>query len=169
MRPKNKFFEDFIGESLRTKMKLMRHEVQAEDVVWEHNSRQPISKTVRLSRFIFVFAAVAIALGAIIFRTAELQILQGSKWRAIAEGNRIRETVIPARRGEILDKNLIPLAKNIQAEQVVVIPGDFPDKEKFNEAAERLSSVLLIPKEELLGRLEKIFEKDRKSTRLNSS
>src|SRR3972149_6950878 len=159
MKSKNKFFEDFIGESLKVKMKLLRHEVQAEDVVWEHNSRQPISKTVRFSRFVFIFAAVAIALGAIIFRTAELQILQGSKWRAIAEGNRIRETVIPARRGEILDKNLIPLAKNIPAEQVVVIPGDFPDKEKFNEAAERLSSILLIPKEELLGRLEKIFEK----------
>ena len=159
MKSKNKFFEDFIGESLKVKMKLLRHEVQAEDVVWEPNSRQPISKTVRFSRFVFIFALIAIALGAIIFRTAELQILQGSKWRAIAEGNRIRETVIPARRGEILDKNLIPLAKNIPAEQVVVIPGDFPDKEKFNEAAERLSSVLLIPKEELLGRLEKIFEK----------
>src|SRR3972149_2272054 len=113
MRPKNKFFEDFIGESLRTKMKLMRHEVQAEEGVWEHNSRQPISKTVRFSRFIIVFAAVAIALGAIIFRTAQLQIIEGNKWRAIAEGNRIREIVIPA-----------------------------------------------VPKEEILARLEKIFEKD---------
>lgn len=160
MRSKNKFFEDFIGESLRTKMKLMRHEVQAEDVVWEHNSRQPISKTVRLSRFIFVFAAVAIAFGAIIFRTADLQIIQGGKWRAIAEGNRIREIVVPARRGEILDANLLPLAKNIPTEQVIVIPGDFPKKEKFSEIAEKLSSILAVSKEEILARLEKIFEKD---------
>ena len=160
MASKNKFFEDFIGESLRTKMKLMRHEVQAEDVVWEHNSRQPISKTVRFSRFIIVFAAVAIALGAIIFRTAQLQIIEGNKWRAIAEGNRIREIVIPARRGEILDINLVPLAKNIPAEQVIVIPGDFPEKEKFAETAEKLSSILATPKEEILARLEKIFEKD---------
>lgn len=160
MGSKNKFFENFIGESLRTKMKLMRHEVQAEDVVWEHNSRQPISKTVRLSRFIIIFAAVAIALGAIIFRTAELQIIQGNKWRAIAEGNRIREIVIPARRGEILDAKLIPIAKNIPAEQVIIIPGDFPEKEKFAEIAEKLSSILAIPKDEILARLEKIFEKE---------
>ncbi|MEK7130728.1 MAG: penicillin-binding protein 2 [Patescibacteria group bacterium] len=158
MALKNKFFEDFISESLRSKMKLMRHEVQAEDVVWEHNSRQPISKTVRLSRFIFVFALIAIALGAIVLRTAELQILQGTKWRAVAEGNRIREIVVPARRGEILDINLIPMAKNIPAEQATVIPGDFPDKEKFAEISEKLSSILSVPKEEILDRLEKIFE-----------
>lgn len=166
---KNKFFEDFISESLRTKMKLMRHEVQAEDVVWEPNSRQPISKTVRLSRFIFVFALIAIALGAIIFRTADLQIIQGNKWRAIAEGNRIREIVIPARRGEILDINLIPMAKNIPAEQVIVIPGDFPEKEKFSEIAEKLSSIIAMPKEEILARLEKIFEKEEIRTSYQSA
>lgn len=46
-------------------------------------------------------------------RLFDLQIIQSSYYKSLAEGNRIRRIPIKAPRGEILDKNKIPLARNI--------------------------------------------------------
>lgn len=48
-----------------------------------------------------------------ISRLFDLQIIQGSYFRLLAEGNRIRHIPIKAPRGEILDRNGLVLARNI--------------------------------------------------------
>lgn len=46
-------------------------------------------------------------------RLADLQILRGSYFQALADGNRIRRIPVRAARGEILDRNGVPLARNV--------------------------------------------------------
>lgn len=46
-------------------------------------------------------------------RLVELQLIKGSYFRELAEGNRIRRIPVRAPRGEIVDRNNLPLARNI--------------------------------------------------------
>ncbi|MBI2268674.1 MAG: hypothetical protein HYU80_04545 [Candidatus Blackburnbacteria bacterium] len=57
--------------------------------------------------FLIVFWLIGIA------RIIDLQIIRGSYFRALAEGNRIRRIPLKASRGEILDKNGAALARNL--------------------------------------------------------
>ncbi len=63
---------------------------------------------------VFVFlAALGIVFFLLLGRLFELQIIRGEKNKALAEGNRIRQVVIPSPRGIILDRNDLPLVQNV--------------------------------------------------------
>lgn len=53
--------------------------------------------------------------GVFFLRAAQLQVWQGNAFFAQAEGNRIREEVIPADRGRILDRSGVELVRNVPA------------------------------------------------------
>lgn len=64
-------------------------------------------------RWLFLMVLLAIfGLGGLA-RLADLQLLRGSYFKALADGNRIRRIPIRAARGEILDRNGVSLARNI--------------------------------------------------------
>ena len=137
---------------------MRKHEVVTEDVFGQNEHRRSLVRTIPTNRFFIVLGIAGIIFLGIFLRVAHLQIFQGGEMRSIAEGNRIREVVIPARRGEVYDRNLLVLAKNIPLEQVSVIPGDFPKKyDDQNALMEKLSALTRVSKDDLLSNAQKIL------------
>ena len=65
------------------------------------------------NRAIFIFCTTLVFLLFGIGRLFDLQIIRGSYFQTLSEGNRIRRIPIKAARGEILDRNGVVLARNI--------------------------------------------------------
>ncbi len=70
-------------------------------------NRGPQMRSYLMLLFLFLF------LGMIFFKLFSLQILQGSYYRNLADGNRIKTTNIYAPRGIIFDRNNVPLVFNV--------------------------------------------------------
>ena len=62
------------------------------------------------------------AMGLLAGRLWYLQILHGEQLRQYSERNRLKETIIPAERGWILDRNMAPLVNNRQDLELTITP-----------------------------------------------
>jgi len=93
----------------------------------------------------FIVGVVFLLLGT---RIAYLQMVRGQYWRSIAEGNRIRLVVVPAQRGELVDRHNQPLAWNTPSFRLLAIPQDLPRAE--TERQELLNRILAPVPTELL-------------------
>ena len=82
--------------------------------------------TVALIIFLAIF-------GIFLGRAGYLQLMRGSYYRAVAEGNRIRVEVVPAVRGLVFDRNNIALAWNVPRFVLAVRPLDFPRESETEE------------------------------------
>lgn len=72
-------------------------------------------------------------------RLAWLQVVQGAKYRTLAENNRINVKIIPPLRGQIVDRFGVPLADNARNFRVVVTPEQAkPLKKVMAALAEKL-------------------------------
>jgi len=71
-----------------------------------------------------------------------LQIINGSKYRALAEGNRIRLMPIPAERGVFYDNQGRQLVQNIPSFSLVVTPRDLPRDSDQRELVLQKAAVL---------------------------
>ncbi|NLS44452.1 MAG: penicillin-binding protein 2 [Firmicutes bacterium] len=81
----------------------------------------------RIRRLGYLVLAVLIILAA---RLWYLQIIHGSVYEALSEGNRVRVIPVAAPRGKVLDRNGVPLSSNRLALCVSVVPQDISDKNK---------------------------------------
>ncbi|PJE75673.1 penicillin-binding protein 2 [Candidatus Uhrbacteria bacterium CG10_big_fil_rev_8_21_14_0_10_48_11] len=70
--------------------------------------------------------AVFVSLLALLFRAGTLQILNGSHYLALAEGNRIRHYTLPAPRGIVHDRYGRLLTQNVPQLSLALIPFDVP-------------------------------------------
>ncbi|NLY52011.1 MAG: penicillin-binding protein 2 [Firmicutes bacterium] len=77
-----------------------------------------------------------------------LQIVQGQKFAALADGNRIRWVRTLAPRGRIFDRNGAPLATNRASFTVSLLPGSL-DGEMGEQVLTRLSELLGLTREEM--------------------
>lgn len=96
---------------------------------------------VSLKKSMLMFFAVALGIFFLIFigRALQLQIFNGEKYRALAEGNRIRLEKIPALRGLIFDRTGAPLVENVPHLILAARPLDFPrDEERKTDLIDRL-------------------------------
>ncbi len=73
---------------------------------------------------------VLAALGLLHFRLAMLQILEGAKWRAQAENNRVRRVPVEAARGRIYDRRGAVLAENVATWQLLLFPDEVQDVDR---------------------------------------
>jgi cell division protein FtsI (penicillin-binding protein 3) len=81
--------------------------------------------TARIAAIQFGFV---IALVAILGRAAQLQIVQGDRWKREAEQRRTERVVLPARRGALYDRNGVPLAITQEFYHVGVAPNELEDR-----------------------------------------
>ena len=72
-------------------------------------------------RALVLFGAQTLVMGALLWRMRQLQIEEGALYRMLAEENRINVRLLPPARGEIFDRNGVPLAVNRQNLRVVVV------------------------------------------------
>ena len=106
----------------------------------------------RLTVFLFFIFGI---LGILFGRTAYLQIIRGTHFREMAEGNRIRTIYTAAERGIIYDRNLKVLVKNVPTFSLYLIPTDFPkDGEERASAIGNLADVTRITPKEIEEKLE---------------
>lgn len=71
-----------------------------------------------------------LALAALGLRLSWLQVVEGEKYRTLAENNRINVKILPPSRGQIVDRFGVPLATNLQNFQVLVTPEQVESLEK---------------------------------------
>src|SRR3989344_1624219 len=79
-----------------------------------YTRRDPFARIGPSNRWVLLVVLIIIFFVVGLGRLADLQIVSGSYYRGLAEGNRIRRIPVKAERGEILDRNNITLARNTQ-------------------------------------------------------
>ncbi|MEP5633482.1 MAG: penicillin-binding protein 2 [Tateyamaria sp.] len=110
--------------------------------------RQDVEASHRLiSRRAAILGGVQLAfvagLGA---RMQFLQVEQADQFRLLAEENRINIRIIPPARGEVFDRNGVPLARNVPSYRIVAVREDAGDIE---EVLSRLGKVVALDEEEI--------------------
>ncbi|MDN3645484.1 penicillin-binding protein 2 [Pontixanthobacter aestiaquae] len=97
-------------------------------------NRMPINSTTlknRYDRRSFVVGAVGGGVGLLLAaRMGYIAIAENEKYKVESESNRVNLTLIPPRRGWILDRNGAPLASNRADFRVDIIPERMPDPDK---------------------------------------
>jgi len=104
--------------------------------------RPPI--TPQLALRVAIMGGIALTLfGLIFFRLWYLQVLSGDKYRAQANDNRVRDIVVPAPRGDVVDRNGKTLVDNRVSIAVQIETRKLPPAgRKRRELYRRLSSVI---------------------------
>ncbi len=75
-------------------------------------------------RAVLLFLTIFIALGALHFRVAQLQLIEGAHWRRMAENNRLRRLPLAAVRGRIYDRRGYVLADNLPTWNLLLFPDE---------------------------------------------
>ena len=98
-----------------------------------------------------VFCVILAVWGVLVLgRLAQLQLAQGSRYRARAQRQQERRIELPGRRGSILDREGRDLAVSVEVSSVYAIPEEVGDAEA---AATALAPRLSAPRQKLLSRL----------------
>lgn len=83
------------------------------------------------TRRAFIIGALqGCALSVLAARLSWLQVVEGEKYKTLAENNRINVRILPPSRGQIVDRFGVPLATNLQNFQALVIPEQVESLEK---------------------------------------
>ena len=75
-----------------------------------------------IGRLVALFAALALAFGAITVRLAVLQVSRAGAYQTLALDQRLRTVSLPAWRGQIVDRSGEPLAISLPARDVYADP-----------------------------------------------
>ncbi len=128
-------------------------DVSPVDINTEVNSKQ--------SKVSWTELLVVIMVLTLFSRLAYLQISNGAHLRALAEGNRLRERVNLAPRGQIIDKYGSVLADSTASFRLVVTPADLPSDKLLSEL-ERVKQLLAIQEDQVAKNAEIINAKSTK-------
>ena len=109
-----------------------------------------IKNGVRRGRTRFFALILALWGAVVVARLVQIQIAQGSRYRAKAQRQQERRVEIPGQRGSILDREGRELAVSIETASIYAIPDDIRDSRR---AADVLAPVLGMPAPEILEKL----------------
>lgn len=129
--PKNDIFgwsDDGLGLRVNVKEEtVFPHEVLFEDDV-THLSGSPVflGHALPPSRYLWVVAFAFLSVSILLGRAFWMQIIDGGGYRLRAEQNRLRQDVLPAKRGIIRDRNGTILAANTPSFDVQLVPWLLP-------------------------------------------
>ena len=113
-----------------------------------------MSQAYSFSRRAWMLGAVQGGVGLMLAgRMAWLSIAQNERYTMLSESNRVNMTLLPPRRGWIVDRHGVPIANNRTDFRVDIIPDRLRDKERVLPL---LGRILQLPPEE-------VERKDRKS------
>jgi penicillin-binding protein 2 len=103
--------------------------------------RAPDRSFVRPRRFIAMGLAILVVFTSLTVRLYDLQVVNGARYRTLAEQNRVLRLPVPAERGSITDRNGYVLARNTPGFGVTVLPVDLP-RGKQDQLASQLGAVI---------------------------
>ena len=119
---------------------------------------EPYRFTPQLALRLGILGAVAlIVFGILFFRLWALQVLSGPQYLQAALDNQVRSVRIEAQRGEILDRNGVPLVATVPGTAVQLWPSDMAKSSWHAQRDElrRLSRVLKVPVRQMLADMSK--------------
>lgn len=111
-----------------------------------------VSKVVTRRRMLWTLLGLAVLFGSLVVRLGYVQLSQGEKLSAKVEDSLRRNIPFTAKRGEILDREGVPLAYNISTPTVYAVPVQVKEKEK---TAKQLAPLLGMTEEKLMSFLTK--------------
>lgn len=114
----------------------------------------PQQKGAMVHRYTLFVMFIAVMVAVLVVRLWFLQVVQGDRYRSMAEGNRVREVPLEASRGKILDRNYRMLVGNRWALSIFVLPTEFEKLEDKEAEAARLGAMLGIGGEEIMKKLQ---------------
>lgn len=79
------------------------------------------------SRISLVTAGYIVAALAVVLRAGQLQLVQGGEWRSRAAAQQTTRVTLPARRGTIVDRNGVELARSQESFAIGVAPHELDD------------------------------------------
>lgn len=115
---------------------------------------KPQQKGAMVHRYTLFVMFVGVMVAVLVVRLWFLQVVQGDRYRAMAEGNRIREVALEASRGKILDRNGQMLVGNRWALSIYVLPTEFEKLEDKEGEAARLAEMLGMSAEKVLEKVQ---------------
>jgi cell division protein FtsI (penicillin-binding protein 3) len=89
---------------------------------------------IRTSRIGLAHLMLALFAAAIVFRSAQIQLVNGAKWRARAERQQSRDRTVPAPRGEILDATKHVLAESREMVRLEIAPREVTQPARLRRA-----------------------------------
>ena len=94
----------------------------------------------------FLTVFIAVVFGIYVLKLFSLQIIESYRYKDRSERISKQETVIPAQRGEIYEREaLVPLASNSDSFAVNVVPGEIP-RELYDTVITRLAGYIGVPR-----------------------
>src|SRR4051812_30789999 len=89
---------------------------------------------IRSSRIGLAHATLAVFGVAILVRSATVQLIQGKRWRAVAERQQMTARTVPAPRGEILDGTRRVMAQSREMVRLEIAPREVRERAKLRRA-----------------------------------
>jgi penicillin-binding protein 2 len=89
-------------------------------------SRTTVTLPIERRRFAVGIMALALMSSVFLGKSAFLQVISGTHYRALAEANRIRTHAVPSKRGVLTDRNGIRLAENLPSFRLVGYASSLP-------------------------------------------
>ena len=118
---------------------------------------------------VFILAAIIfIVMIVYILRLFSMQIVAGSEYRNQSVKISRKTRIIPAERGEIYDRNSIPLVSNTESFAIDITPGEIPP-EKFDSVILKLANYLEIPKQSIDEKIPKNIRKSYPTIEIKSN
>ena len=101
------------------------------------------------SRRALMLSAAQLGVGGLLaVRMAYLSIAENERYTLLSESNRVNATLIPPRRGWLIDRNGVPVANNRTDFRVDIIPDRLADEDE-DRVLKLLAQVLRLPPEEV--------------------
>lgn len=111
-----------------------------------------VSKVVTRRRMLWTLLGLAVLFGSLVVRLGYVQLSQGEELSAKVEDSLRRNIPFTAKRGEILDREGVPLVYNITTPTVYAVPVQVKEKQK---TAQQLAPLLGMTEEKLMTLLSK--------------
>lgn len=120
------------------------------DVEGFFESQRPAASLVWLSVVLLAMALVLLG------KLFSLQILHGGDYRALAQGNRIRNQILLAPRGKILDRYGQTIAQNAVSFSLAAAGADLPPEPRLSQEIKELSQVFGLDEADVSAKLSKL-------------
>ena len=102
-----------------------------------------------------VMVVMALCFAAIGGRLAALQLAEHDVWQALASEQQLTDSIISDKRGAIIDRNGVVLARSVEVATIIMAPGEIPDDTARETICRELPSLLGVDAEKLAKQVAK--------------
>ncbi len=106
-------------------------------------------------RSLLVLVMLAFCFAAVCGQLAALQLAQHDEWQTLATEQQLTDSVISDKRGQIVDRNGVVLARSVEVATVIMMPSEIPSEEARRRICADLPDLLGVNAEKLAKQVAK--------------